>query len=53
MLAFVTLSETKVTLHYWGDAVNTEWDDEFSLVGSGWGHTHSGLGPGTGSTVFV
>ncbi len=42
-----------LTLHYWGAVVNTEWDDEFSLVRHGWIHTRSGLGPGTGSTDFV
>ena len=49
VLAFVTLSETKVTLHYRGIVVNTGWDDEFLLVGDG-------LGPHPlrpGSTVIV
>lgn len=51
VLAGVSLNQDTITLHYWGAAVNTEWDEKFTLVGDGWVHTQSGTGAGSGAMV--
>jgi hypothetical protein len=52
-LAGISITLDTITLHYWGDVVNTEWDEVFSLLDGKWIHTASGTGAGTGAVVSL
>lgn len=50
-LAGIALHADKITLHYYGAVVNTEWYEVFSLCEGDWVHTRSGTAIGTGAVV--
>jgi hypothetical protein len=52
-LGGISISLDTIKLHYWGDVVNTEWDEVFSLLDGKWRHAASGTGPGTGVEVIL